>query len=225
MRKSLVSHWLLFSFLLSSIYGERVVALETAPPVISVLPAQTGVPSAQTLPMADGSSAFAQDFTSSGGTNRNRTLGAIAGMGEYVSGNYPGAVLIPVTILGPVPKQGIHHIPTRTSLVKFLSLAGGVTPNVDLSEVVIKRMVGREKSPNGKNNEAVSQEEIIKIDLGDLLESAGSRGPLLQQDDIVVIKENHPLIDNNTILAISVISSLLGIVVSSIVISNELKKK
>src|SRR4051812_38256259 len=61
------------------------------------------------------------------------------GGSEYVSGNFPGAVLIPINLWGAVGKPGIHHVPTRTDLVTLISLAGGPTGDASLGDVSIKR--------------------------------------------------------------------------------------
>lgn len=143
---------------------------------------------------------------------------------EYVSGNYPGAVLIPVTILGPVSKQGIHHIPTKTNLIKFLSLAGGVSSKVEWDDVIIKRVSTKNKFPTETNGEQRYTEEVLHVNVDELISNPGSRGPVLQQDDLVILKENTPIFSGNTILAIGLLSSILGIVVSAIVINNEIKK-
>ena len=206
------------------------MAIETSPNLIlqNNLAAQQPANPAATPPMQDGSTSFAQDFNPSGSGQSDRVrpggFGQIAGQGEFVSGDYPGAVLIPVTILGPVAKQGIHHIPTRTHLIKFLSLVGGVNSSSDLEDILIKRVGSKDKTPTETKGEHLYKEEIIHVDVEELLEEPGSRGPILQQDDLVLVKENKPMFSNNTLLTVGLVSSILGIVVSSIVISNELKK-
>lgn len=209
----------LISYLVADLCMPKVFATGTAPNLLlqnNLMQQQ----STQAPPMPDGSSAFAQDFNA--GSGKNRPPGLMAGQGEFISGNYPGAVLIPVTILGAVSKPGIHHIPTRTHLIKFLSLAGGINPSASLEDVRIKRVLNKDKAPLEKNGEQSYHEEIIKVDLEELLNEPGNRGPVLQQDDLVIIKETRPFFSNNTLLTIGFISSILGIVVSGIVISNEL---
>lgn len=143
--------------------------------------------------------------------------GSPSGRGsEYVSGAYKGAVLIPVSILGAVPKPGIHHIPTRTNLLKFLTLAGGPSSNAKLSDVVIKRL----KSDDSKEE---VKEEIFEINAEDLLTEGGNRGPLLRAGDVVYVPTKKPFIDSNTMQVISVLSAILGIVVTATVLADRRK--
>lgn len=171
------------------------------------------------------SSSFARELSSPslaglGGSNRENGGFEQAGEGgrqkgsEFISGYYPGAVLIPVTITGAVPRNGLHYIPTRTNLLKLIALAGGIkAEGGNLSQVTIRRVNGDDAKENLK-------EEIIKVDLEKILETSGSRGPILQQLDMVDIPHRQPVIGNNTTLILGFVSSLLGIVVSAIVLTS-----
>ena len=219
---------ILVSYLVGSLCAPRAMAVQTSAPVIvpGTTSQQPGYDNSPP-PMQDGSTAFAQDVTGGGSSsdrgNRPGGLSLIGTSGEYVSGNYPGAVLIPVTILGPVSKQGIHHIPTRTHLLKFLSLAGGINTNAAFDDITIKRITSRDKGVAVVKGEEVYKEEVLHFDAEEFLHNPGSRGPILQQDDIVIVKENKPFFSNNTLITIGLISSILGIVVSGMVIANGVK--
>lgn len=170
------------------------------------------------------SGAFAQDIIGGGSAgagliNAGKSIGQFSegspsGHGsEYVSGAYKGAVLIPVSILGAIPKPGVHHIPTRTNLLKLLTLAGGPLETAKLSELVIKRL----KSDDTKEE---VQEEIFKIDAEELLTTSGERGPLLRAGDVVYIPAKKPLIDSNTMQVVAIISAILGVAVTATVLSD-----
>jgi hypothetical protein len=171
---------------------------------------------------ADGS-AFARDISGPGSGGRPGLMNAeSAGLGgkgaEYYSGYYQGAVMIPVMLIGAVGRPGLHYIPTRTSLLKFLVLAGGTSPEAVTDEITIKRL-------NGDDTKEQLKEELIKVDGESALAHAGSRGPILQQYDLVNVPYKKPWVSNNTLLVVGLVSTLLGVVVSGIVISNQLKDK
>jgi hypothetical protein len=130
---------------------------------------------------------------------------------EYVSGNFPGAVLMPVNLWGAVGRPGIHHIPTRTDLVTLLSLAGGPLTDADLGDVAIKR-----RAQNG--------EEILKYDVEHLLDKPGARSPTLEANDIVIVPRDKPTISNNTLTTVGFVGSILSVVLAAIVLSNQTSK-
>jgi hypothetical protein len=135
-----------------------------------------------------------------------------AGAGaEYVSGNYPGAVLMPINLWGSVGRPGIHYVPAQTDLVTLLSYAGGPAPDADLGEVTIKRRTG-------------AQDEVLEIDAEKLLKRPETRSPVLQPNDVVVVPRESPLIGTNTLTVVGVVGSLLGIVLAGIAINSANKR-
>lgn len=130
---------------------------------------------------------------------------------EYVSGSYPGAILMPVNLWGSIAKAGIHHIPTKTDLVTLLSLAGGPGADAELSKILIKRRMG-------------GQEQVLRIDAMELLEKPGVRSPILEANDIIVIPRYKPVISADTLTIMSFAGSLISIVLAGFVIANQVKK-
>lgn len=146
---------------------------------------------------------FAPSAQAAGGTGFSlgselNTAGAGA---EYVSGNYPGAILMPVNLWGSVSKPGIHHIPTQTDLLTLLSLAGGPLPDARMDTISIKRRTGK-------------QEQIIEVDADDLLTRAGIPSPILEPNDIIVVPRDRPTISSNTVTTITFVGSVLGIILA-----------
>ena len=174
----------------------------------------------QVAPTLSDSSAFASDLAPSDqpGRSSSNVYSNPKGTGsEYISGYYQGAVLMPITILGSVQKPGIHNIPTRTSLLKLLALAGGPSSDALLSDLTIKRFHGEEGTANEK-------EELIKVDVQQLLASPLGKGPVLQRNDVIILPQSKPLISNNALQTIGFISSVLGILVSGFVLVNYKKQ-
>lgn len=138
----------------------------------------------------------------------------IGGRGnEYVSGDYPGAVLMKINLWGAVNRSGIHYIPTKTDLVTLLSYAGGPADRAKLDEVVIKRTLG-----NGKQT-------VIEVDVEDILEGGGEKSPVLEANDIVVIPASNPLISNDTIALIGVIATVVSVAATGFILQRTLSNK
>lgn len=58
----------------------------------------------------------------------------------YYNTSIKNKALIPTHFWGEVQKPGLHFIPTDTSLIKGLSMAGGVNGNAKLEEVKLSRL-------------------------------------------------------------------------------------
>ncbi|MEZ4749731.1 MAG: hypothetical protein R3B54_03620 [Bdellovibrionota bacterium] len=127
-----------------------------------------------------------------------------AGSSEYRAGNLPDSLLVPVRLLGAVPKAGVHYIPKRTDLVTLLSYAGGLLPSAE-GYLVIKRRVGNEF----KN---------YRLNLDRLADADENSIPLMQEDDLVYIPFFRPVVHPDTMQMISVVATVLSIAVSATVL-------
>lgn len=131
---------------------------------------------------------------------------------EYYSEVYQGEILVPINLLGAVGRPGVYHIPKQTDIVRLLSLAGGTRADANLEDVTIKRRSGE-------------IERTININLKQLVQERASSKPInLEANDIVLVTPQEPLISSNTLQGVGFVSSLLGLVVSSIVIIQQLKR-
>lgn len=131
---------------------------------------------------------------------------------EYFSEIYQGEILIPINLLGSVGKPGVYHIPKQTDLVRLLSLAGGTRADANLEDISIKR----------RNGET---EKLINVNLRQLVSEKGTGKPInLEANDIVLVAPQEPSVSQNTLTVVSLVASLMGLVVSSLVIANQLKK-
>ena len=152
-------------------------------------------------------SSWATDFSTL--TPPSSSTGMLSGA-EYVSGNYPGAILIPVNLWGSVQKSGIHHIPSQTDLLTLISLAGGPTPDAEMNKVIIKRNSGK-------------KEEVIYVNIEELVTQPGTRGPILEANDIVIFPREKPILSNNTMTMMSFVGGILGIILASVALSSQVK--
>lgn len=127
---------------------------------------------------------------------------------EYISGDYPGAVLMKINLWGAVSHPGIHYIPVKTDLVTLLSFAGGPRFDAELDSVLIKRR---------------SQGKTFKIDVNveDLLKGSTMTSPTLEPNDIIVIPATVPAINSNTVLVVGFVASLLSLVVVTLALAGK----
>lgn len=126
--------------------------------------------------------------------------------GEYVSGNYPGAILMRVNLWGAMSKPGIHNVPARTDLVTFLALAGGPSSDAELDDITIKRRSGQ-------------KEEILRIDAEELLTETGGISPMLEPNDIILVPRSQPPVHPNTIATLAFAGQVIGLVLSAVALS------
>jgi len=123
----------------------------------------------------------------------------------YYNNSIKNKVLIPTHIWGEVFKPGMHFIPTDTSLIKGLSMAGGPNGQAKLDEVIVTRQL-----TNG---------EIKKFEFD--LTSGGKENihqfKLESGDSVFVTKDQF--LENRTYYT-SLISVVLSIITTAIVVKN-----
>lgn len=124
---------------------------------------------------------------------------------EYISGDFPGAVMMKINLWGAVNKSGIHYVPAKTDLVTLLSYAGGPTESATLGSVIIKRSIGGKQS-------------VIDVDVDDILNSNNKSSPVLEANDIIIVDSTRPLFSNNTMQVLSVVATLISITLGSLII-------
>ena len=131
---------------------------------------------------------------------------------EYRAGDYQGAILMPVQLWGAANRPGYYHLPVRTDLFKLISFAGGPLKDSLLDKVTIKRT-------------SKGQPQVIEVNLIALATSPTASTPILEPNDIVIIPPKLPFIDPDVSQTVGFAASILGIVLSSIIITNQLKAK
>lgn len=126
----------------------------------------------------------------------------------YYNNSVKNKVLIPTHIWGEVIKPGLHFIPTDTTLIKGLSMAGGPSGSAKIDEVVLTRTM-----KDGK----VSQHEF-NLSQGGSLDAHSFK---LEPGDSVFIKRDQFREDR------AYYTSLIGIaisIISTVVLLQSVKK-
>ncbi|MEK6706997.1 MAG: hypothetical protein AABZ06_14560 [Bdellovibrionota bacterium] len=129
------------------------------------------------------------------------------GGNEYVSGNYPGAVLMRVNLWGGVGKPGIHFVPTNTDVVSLFSYAGGPAGDAVLDDITLRRMAGSKET------------EQIPINLGKLMYEGKGNNIILQPNDIIVVPTRKPLINTDVVTIIGFTLSVFSLVLTGYAVS------
>lgn len=105
----------------------------------------------------------------------SKTTGAV-----YYSPAIKNKVLIPAHFWGDIQKNGLHFIPTDTSLVKGLSIAGGPSGSANLENVKVKRV-----------NKSSNKLEEFSFDLSEGGDANAHDFNLKSGDTIFVEKSNY----------------------------------
>lgn len=124
---------------------------------------------------------------------------------EYVSGTDYKTKMIRVKMIGEVNKPGVHLLPKNSDFTTLLSYAGGPTKDADITQITIKR-----KQNKGYKN--------IKLDFKDFMVN-NSNDLTLKANDLIFIEKETELISTRTL---TIIATVLGAVVSGIVINDRL---
>lgn len=148
--------------------------------------------------------AAAQDMGTGLTPSRDFVSGKTGVGNEYVSGEYPGAVLMRVNLWGAVGKPGIHFVPAQTDLISLLSYAGGPSESARLSGIYIKRWVA-------------GKESLIQVDAEDILKGTEAKAPILQANDIIVVPKSRPLLSQDTVAVVGFLTSVLSLLALSMV--------
>ena len=121
---------------------------------------------------------------------------------EFISGNLPGTVMMRVNLWGAVNRPGIHNIPVKTDLMTLISYAGGPKDDALLDEVIIKREIGQTR-------------KLIEVDVDELIQGVSHHHVELAPNDIVVIPNDEPLIDKDTLAVVTMISVIMSTVLAA----------
>lgn len=142
---------------------------------------------------------------------------------EYIYRSSPKESLISVQLLGAVNKPGIYYVPANTDLLKLLTLAGGTSNGGDMSEILVRKM--EPKTWAEIKSKAVSEYQgAYEIDAAKIIKYGGARNLKLAQDDFVYVPPRTPWISTEASRSITVVSVVLGIVLTALLIDKNSSK-
>lgn len=126
----------------------------------------------------------------------------------YYSGNYPGAVLMRVNMLGEVQRPGVHHMPVETDFNTALGFAGGPTRFANTKDAVIKRRIQK------------GGEEVIPVNLNTHFSEVHREQLQLKPNDTLYIPQTQGVISDNSMRVVMVLSLVVGTVLSVVSVHN-----
>lgn len=136
---------------------------------------------------------------------------------EYIFRSSPKESLISVQLLGAVYKPGIYYIPANTDLLKLITLAGGSTNGGDLSEILVRKV--EPKTWSDLKSKAINEYQgAYEVDAEKIIKFGGAKNLKLQQDDFVYVPPRTPWISSEASRNITVVSIVLGIVLTAVLI-------
>jgi hypothetical protein len=128
---------------------------------------------------------------------------------EFVYRNDPEEILIPVYLLGAVAKPGLYHVPVKTDLVNLLAISGGPTSDAKLDDIQIRRI---------DSNKSF---HVSEVDFEKSLKETPIPGIVMESNDVVLVKQKQPIVSNNTVIALGMLSALATIVLSVVLITRK----
>ena len=126
---------------------------------------------------------------------------------EFIFESYPNQELIPIRLIGAIKNAGLYHIPSDMKLTTLIALAGGTTAEADIENIII----GNDQ----KNKETIKSKNI---NIEQILKNGAETDYTLVPNDIVLVKSKSPMISNDTLRTVSVISIVLTTILTALLI-------
>ncbi len=131
-------------------------------------------------------------------------MGINGGVSEFYFRQDKDDVLIPVFVLGEVGKPGLYHVPLKSDLVTLLSIAGGLSENADHDSILLR-------DHRKKDHERLRMEDLVR--------DSNLKNRQFLGNEILYVEKTEPLISNNTMLALGLVTTLISIVLAAKVLS------
>lgn len=125
---------------------------------------------------------------------------------QFFLRNYGDQELISINVLGGVRRPGVYNVPKDTKLTSLLSLAGGLNENARFDRILIS---------GSKQN---------RVDLEDVIENPEKLDLVLKDQQLVFVEQKRPFISPDVLSTLSAVSIFLSIVVSGLVISQQVRR-
>ena len=131
---------------------------------------------------------------------------------EFVYQNGPDEILIKVFLLGAVSKPGLYHVPVNTDLFSLLAFAGGPLEQAELDHIQVK------------HRPANAESKTSELDLQSAVTDPNIKLPTLALNDVILVPQRKPAISNNTIATVGVVATVLGIILTGVLVGQTFKK-
>lgn len=136
--------------------------------------------------------------------------GQVSNSNEYFAGTYPGAVMMKVNLVGGVHRPGVYNVPVNSELNSVISYAGGPTKEADLDKVYVRSQDG-------------SKYKVNKVDLKEFFADPKEVPFKLKPNDYIYVQQDEDFISNDVYRFSIVASTIIGAVLSALLIDRTLK--
>lgn len=138
---------------------------------------------------------------------------------EYVFRSTSRGNLIPIQVMGSVTKPGLYFVPPNTNLVKLLTLAGGPQSVADNEEILVRKA---DRSWDGLKLGGIEKDkQSYRVDLEKMLRQSDHTRLPMSPNDVVFVPPKQSWISQDATRTISVVSLLMGIVLTGILIDQK----
>lgn len=121
---------------------------------------------------------------------------------EFFVGTTLGQPLMTVNLVNGVTNPGVYRVPIETNMAELFSYAGGVLPESDLSNVVVRR-----KQPTG-------QYQVMTYDFSEAFSNPKEPLPKVSDQDVIQIQQGVSLDRSIKWMTIaSMAASILAVIV------------
>lgn len=128
---------------------------------------------------------------------------------EFYLSHIPGEILIPINLIGAVNKPGLYYTPKNTDIFRLIAAAGGLRSDAAGEKITIKRRVDQ-------------QESVININLTESIASTNTAAITMESEDIVNIPFNEPLVSQNSLSILSIVTTIFSILLSAVILQKAL---
>ncbi len=119
--------------------------------------------------------------------------------------------LIRVNIVRGAAVSGKYFVPPKTDLLELVALAGGLSADADDEEISVRRRKG-------------SKDEVFSLNLREYMSDSAAKPFYFEDNDVMFAAQMQPIVSNNITTIVGLTASILGIVMSAIVLENNLSK-
>jgi hypothetical protein len=131
---------------------------------------------------------------------------------QFYGGDSAISGLIRVHIIGGVVTPGKYFITPQTDLMELVSIAGGVIPQADIENILLRRRDG-------------IPEKKFTLNLRESMDSIEVSPVYFKDNDVLLINSKPQLISPEVMTIVNFTSSILAMTVTLLILNDSLKKR
>jgi|GEM_PF-1853345 len=117
--------------------------------------------------------------------------------------------LIRVNIVRGAAASGKYFVPPKTDLLELVALAGGLNADADDTDISVRRRKG-------------ARDEVYSLNLREYMSDNEAKPFYFEDNDVVFAAQVRPIVSSNVSTIVGLTASIMGIVMSGIVLQRSL---